>query len=90
MGLVLVFLAVVALVLAQCVSEREALTAVYTSTNGSSWLPNNWDVQNPASDPCTWDGVRCNTQGYVVILDLTGFNLTGDLPEEIGCLSFLQ
>ncbi|GIQ90941.1 hypothetical protein KIPB_013947, partial [Kipferlia bialata] len=34
--------------------------------------------------------VGCNGQGLVLYLDLSSLNLTGSLPDEIGCLPFLK
>ncbi|GCA65108.1 hypothetical protein KIPB_016280, partial [Kipferlia bialata] len=64
--------------------------SLYNATNGDNWIPNNWMPGNLGSDYCMWDGVGCNDQGKVVYLDLTGFNLSGFLPEDIGCLPFLK
>jgi len=68
--------------------EREALIALYSSTNGASWTnKDNWD--ETAGTECTWYGVSCSG-GHVSSLNLTGNNLTGTLPAELGNLSDLE
>lgn len=70
------------------VQEREALVALYNSTDGASWTNNtNWLI----GDPCIsqWHGVTCITN-QITELDLFNNNLVGTLPEEIGGLLHLQ
>ncbi|RPJ87444.1 MAG: hypothetical protein EHM18_01090, partial [Acidobacteria bacterium] len=92
-GLVVLFLfvAVSASSLAQDLiplSEREALIALYNSTNGPKWLyATNW--LGPHGTEGTWSGVVVN-DGHVTQLQLTGRNLTGPLPPEIGDLPYLE
>jgi Leucine-rich repeat (LRR) protein len=71
-------------------SQRDALTAIYKSTNGPSWNDDtNW-LGSPGSE-CTWAGVRCDDEGTTVTgLYLEENNLTGSLPPEIGNLPDLE
>ena len=66
-------------------SERDALIALYTSTNGANWTDNtNWDTAQPVA---TWFGVSvANISGtdHVTIIDMPNNNLDGVLPAEIG------
>ncbi|MGO1584464.1 T9SS type A sorting domain-containing protein [Mesonia sp.] len=72
---------------AQPQSERDALTALYNSTNGDDWDDNtNWlDFSVPIED---WNGVFVNN-GHVTAIVLVDNNLTGTLPTEIGNFPFL-
>ncbi|GIQ84351.1 hypothetical protein KIPB_005825, partial [Kipferlia bialata] len=73
------------------VSDRAALSALYTSTHGDTWGANNWDVSDPTSHHCSWSGVTCLPgTDSVVGLDLSGMGLRGEIPGEIGCLQFLK
>ena len=64
-------------------SEKQALIALYTSTDGDNWGDNTgWLVD---SDPCNWYGVTC-MGGHVTNLDLSGNGLNGTLPPELGNL----
>lgn len=35
-------------------NQRNALVQIYNSLNGPSWTNYNWQVNNNASDGCTW------------------------------------
>jgi Leucine-rich repeat (LRR) protein len=69
--------------------EREALVALYDSTNGVSWNNrNNW-LENPGTE-CTWFGVSCNPSGtHVIDVSLYGDNLVGNLPPQLSNLTQL-
>jgi len=67
--------------------QRDALIAIYNSTNGSNWNNNtNWLSTEPIS---TWHGVTVKGN-KVTELELGDNNLTGTLPPEIGDLTGLQ
>ena len=68
----------------ETISDREALVALYQSTNGSNWTNStNWLSSEPLN---TWYGVRTNANGLVASLSLIGNNLSGSIPPEIGQL----
>lgn len=74
-------------------TERTALTALYTSTNGAGWTTRtNWRNAgntdfNIAGTECTWFGVTCDAgQTHVTRIVLQGNNLTGTLPAQLGQL----
>jgi len=71
-------------------SEREALIALYWSTNGDSW----WSTPGwlgPAGTECSWYGVTCDAaETTVTELYLSDRNLSGVLPPEIGDLTNLE
>jgi len=68
--------------------ERNALLALYTSTQGDNWTNRNgWDTQQPGTE-CTWYGLTCQGD-HVFSLNLNDNHLTGPIPPEIGNLSKL-
>jgi len=84
-------------------SECEALVALYHEMNGRSWLitsvgtPQGTTRWLQTNTPCRWYGVTCE-DGHTTGLDLAGFiiskgynrfGLKGDLPAEIGNLTYL-
>ena len=67
--------------------DREALIALYQSTNGPNWVnSSNWLSNEPLG---TWHGVTTNTGGEVTGLSLTINNLHGHIPSKIGQLGNL-
>jgi Fibronectin type III domain/IPT/TIG domain len=71
-------------------SERDALIALYNSTNGSGWTrKDNW--LNPPGTENTWYGVYTddqNTHVKKLLLQING--LKGSIPPEIGNLTYLD
>lgn len=68
-------------------SERDALMALYNSTSGPGWNNNTgWGTADPY---CNWYGVICEA-GHVKLLDLSGNQLSGPIPPEMGNLSNLK
>jgi len=68
--------------------EREALIALYNSTDGANWSDNtNW--LGAVDTECTWFGVTCDL-GHVDSLNLSGNQLNGEIPPELGNLSSLK
>ena len=66
--------------------QCEALMALYDGTDGPNWDDNTgWDT---ASAVNTWNGVTV-TGGQVGNLDLSGNQLTGTIPTELGNLTAL-
>ncbi len=69
------------------VPDREALAILYHGTNGDEWTNNeNWLSNGPLN---TWFGVRTNSSGEVVRLELPRNNLQGPLPAELCHLASL-
>ena len=63
------------------------LVALYHSTGGANWGDNtNWLSDRPIGE---WLGVTTNSNGRVFGLWLPGYNLTGEIPPELGGLSNL-
>lgn len=79
--------------------QRNALIALYNSTNGDSWNNKNdiWKMEPLHTDgfamPGTetnWHGVTCDENNTMVVgVDLNNNNLSGTLPAELGDLSNL-
>ena len=68
-------------------SDRAALIALYNATEGGSWTTRtNWLSGRPLDE---WHGVTTDGGGRVTALDLTGNQLTGEIPPELGGLSNL-
>jgi Leucine-rich repeat (LRR) protein len=68
-------------------NECEALEAFYFSTNGPDWgNKEGWMVTDR---PCSWKGVTCEAK-HVSSLSLSGNDISGQLPVEIGNLSELK
>ena len=64
--------------------DREALVALYNSTNGPNWTNStNWLSVAPLDQ---WHGVSTDADGRVVGLSLSRNNLRGTIPAEIGKL----
>jgi Leucine-rich repeat (LRR) protein len=66
-------------------SERDALIALYDSTDGANWTNNtNWNTVEPVS---SWFGITVENisgQDHVTEIDLDHNNLLGNIPSEIG------
>jgi Leucine-rich repeat (LRR) protein len=65
--------------------DRQALEDLYEATGGDSWDNNSGWLSGEPSD--SWHGVEVDAEGRVVELDLSGNNLSGELPETIGNLT---
>ena len=69
-------------------ADRAALVALYEATDGANWNANaNWVTDAPLGE---WHGVEVDGARRVVSLSLTGNNLTGLLPPELGGLRHLE
>jgi hypothetical protein len=70
------------------ITDRLALEALFKSAGGTGWTNTKGWMTNV--DLQYWHGVRVNTAGRVVHLDLDTNNLVGELPAEIGALDCLE
>ncbi len=67
--------------------NREALVALYNSTDGDNWRRNdNWLSNKPIGE---WFGVFTNERGRVIKLDLAENGLNGPISPELGNLTRL-
>ncbi|MFC1661301.1 putative Ig domain-containing protein, partial [Gemmatimonadota bacterium] len=67
-------------------AECQALVALHSSTNGTSWTNDTGWLANDT--PCGWFGVGCSG-GSVSAIALSGNNLTGGMPSQLGNLTGL-
>ena len=68
-------------------TDRAALIALYNATGGANWNDNtNWLTNAPLEQ---WYGVSRDGNGRVAGLDLRKNQLTGELPPELGNLTYL-
>ncbi|MCK5831922.1 MAG: hypothetical protein KAH20_16645 [Methylococcales bacterium] len=70
------------------IAERNALIALYNSTEGANWTNNNGWVGAVGTE-CQWHGVSCLNDNQVSTLSLEKNNLKGNIPRELGQLSKL-
>ncbi len=78
--------------------QRQALIALYNSTNGDSWTNNSgWKTAPLYPDGFalpgtegTWYGITVDGSQQVTEISLLNNNLTGSIPAEIGNLTELQ
>ena len=68
-------------------SERNALIALYNSTDGDNWADNTGWLGSPGTE-CNWEGVECIGNSITKIY-LGSNRLTGSIPPELGQLSQL-
>ncbi len=69
--------------------ERDALIALYNSTDGANWGQNsNW--LGAVGTECTWAEVTCAGGHVVTSLNLRSNQLSGSIPPELGNLSSLM
>lgn len=67
-------------------SERDALLALFDSTDGSAWT-NKAGWGGAAGTECSWYGITCDQPGaHITRLALGDNNLTGTLPAQISGL----
>ena len=69
-------------------TDRGALVSLYHATNGELWSSSlKWLSEAPLDQ---WNGVYTNQDGRVVALHLPVVGLEGEIPPELGDLSFLE
>ncbi|KAL6585264.1 hypothetical protein OROMI_004553 [Orobanche minor] len=51
-------------------------------------IKSSWNASN--STPCSWPGVHCNPQSFIVELNLSSFGISGQLGPEIAYLKYLK
>ena len=69
--------------------DRYAVTVLAFSTNYDAWVDNtNW--LDPSKSVCEWQGLSCNDDGRISVLDLGNQNLHGTIPPELGVLDNLD
>ena len=68
-------------------AEREALIALYNSTDGHNWTYNTGWLGESGTE-CSWYGVTCQDSNITRII-LNSNQLSGSIPPEIGDLTNL-
>ena len=69
-------------------TDRAALAALYNATDGANWRNNgNWLSNAPMGE---WHGVTTDSDGRVTYLNLHNTRLTGEIPSELGNLTYLE
>ena len=69
-------------------TDKAALVALYSATDGANWTTNtNWSSEESLS---SWHGVTTNSDGRVTALALNDNGLDGTLPTALGDLSELE
>eukprot|EP01041_Mallomonas_annulata_P003232 gene3232-6397_t len=68
----------------------EALCSFIYSTSITS-IDNNWKCSNSTifSNPCTWNGITCNSNNEITHLSFVDYAINGNIPNEINKLSNL-
>ncbi|QTA80854.1 Leucine-rich repeat-containing protein [Desulfonema limicola] len=69
------------------IDERNALIAIYDSTNGDDWTDNTGWKGNAGTE-CSWYGVTCSNN-HVTEINLHQNNLSGNIPIEVSKLPYL-
>ena len=68
--------------------ERDALAALYNSTDGVNWIENTGWMKDAGTE-CLWVGVNC-VNDSVSTINLQKNSLTGTIPASLGNLTNLQ
>merc|ERR1712008_40555 len=74
----------------QRIRQRYILCLLFEQTSGSGWTMGNGTFKDSTAHECIWEGVTCNQEDYVAVLDLWNKNLLGRIPEEIVGLETLK
>ncbi len=72
----------------RAIPDWDVLEHLYNITNGKDWTnSDNWLSEAPLNQ---WYGITADAEGRVTALDLSGNNLSGTIPPELGQLTGLQ
>ncbi|KAL3936743.1 MAG: hypothetical protein SGBAC_008006 [Bacillariaceae sp.] len=77
------------------IQQRYILCLLYEQMSGDNWQFGNStsslvSFKDKTAHECSWEGVTCNGDDYVAVLDLWNRNLVGSIPDEITSLETLQ
>ncbi|XP_057827828.1 MDIS1-interacting receptor like kinase 1 [Cryptomeria japonica] len=94
MGLSLFTAVVFSLIVSICWADpngdAKALLAIKSGVNDPLGYLNDWNSEKPWSLHCSWNGIKCNANGIVTELDVSGMNLTGQISSDIQLLYELR
>ena len=68
--------------------NREALVALYNASGGENWGNRDRSISNDSVG--RWEGVATDGDERVILLDLSGNFLSGEIPSEFGNLTMLS
>uniref|UniRef100_A0A7S4VIX4 Leucine-rich repeat-containing N-terminal plant-type domain-containing protein n=3 Tax=Ditylum brightwellii TaxID=49249 RepID=A0A7S4VIX4_9STRA len=72
-------------------NDGAILEVLYTNTNGPNWKMGSnagWGITKVHH--CNYAGITCNGAGHVVNITLSGINLLGEVPPELGFMQHLE
>ncbi|CAK9176182.1 unnamed protein product [Ilex paraguariensis] len=69
-------------------AEGDALNALKTNLADPNNVLQSWDPT--LVNPCTWFHITCSSDNFVTRVDLGNANLSGQLVQQLGQLSYLQ
>ena len=70
------------------VLQRYILAVLYFATKGESWMDQLGFLSS--ANECEWAGIKCDSSGKVANIAISGNNLAGAIPDEIGSLDALS
>ncbi|KAH9714637.1 protein kinase domain-containing protein [Citrus sinensis] len=88
--LISLFIAVATANTSSTITDQYALLALkaHITHDPTNFLAKNWNTSTPV---CIWTCVTCDVHSHrVTILNISGLNLTGTIPPQLGNLSSLQ
>ena len=77
-------------------TQLEILSALYNRAGGGAWTDKaNWMTGDPCDHPNyvvanVWAGLDCDDGQFTRGIDLSGTNLIGSIPSELGYLTTLE
>jgi len=65
--------------------QRWVVATLYYGLVGEEWyVRKGWlDLDGDLVDECSWHGIECNSEGFIMSIDLSGNGLMGNIPYEI-------
>ena len=69
--------------------ERQALIDLYEQTDGDNWDYKSGWLSDEVNE-CDWYGITCSEGGQPHVIIISLYGMSGDIPESIGNLSYLE
>ncbi|CAL5067186.1 unnamed protein product [Urochloa decumbens] len=70
-------------------ADADALLAAKAALSDPAGALSSWTANSTTTSPCAWSGVTCNARGAVIGVDLSGRNLSGEVPAALSRLTHL-